>query len=411
MKVLKICMIPMLLALVVWRLAADENPEKGAGSEEQLRVEQMARFTLAMEQIHQRYVQSGQSVTYEELIDGAISGMMSRLDSYSTFIGSEDVRMFQETTEGEFGGIGVVINRRGEWVTVVSPIEDSPGWEAGLQPGDRFVEIDGEEAKGFTVQRAVQKLRGSPGTEVEVNLYRPSENLAYTVTLVREIIETPSVEPHEILEEGVGYLRVTLFAEDTAQRMRRELTAMGRKGVDAVVLDLRGNPGGLLSAAVEVAGLFLPHNSLVVTTMGKEGEAQKEYRTMGRPHRLDPEVVVLVNGGSASAAEIVSGALQDGGRAVLVGTTTFGKASVQSMVPMPDGSALKLTTATYYTPSGREIHERGIDPDVEVRFSMSRWLARDAAEFTWEMDPQIRKAVDVITGGPEGEETDEHSGD
>jgi carboxyl-terminal processing protease len=371
-------------------------PEPSVSEEDTLRVEQMIRFTMALEQIHERYVEAGESVSYEDLIDGAISGMMSRLDPYSEFMELEDLQTFQETTQGEFGGIGVVINRRGNWVTVVSPIEGSPGWEAGLQPGDRFVEIDGESAEGYSVQQAVQKLRGIPGTEVSVRLSRPSENSSFQVTLTREIIETPSVEPHRILEEGIGMVRVTLFAEDTAQRVRRELTAMGRKDVTSVVLDLRGNPGGLLHAAVDVAGLFLPPDSLVAYTQGKEEELHKEYRTSSRPHRMKPDLVILVNGGSASASEIVSGALQDLNRATIVGTTTFGKASVQSLVTLPDGSALKMTTATYFTPSGREIHQKGIEPDENVVFPMGRWFRLQADEANWELDPQMKKAVEIF---------------
>lgn len=404
-------LLPLLLSLFLFlpfdaiaeevERAALEAASEETSSEETLQVEQMVRFTLALEQIHERYVESGREITYAELIDGAISGMMSQLDPYSELIETEELRMFRETTQGEFGGIGVVISQRGEWVTVVSPIEGSPGWKADLQPGDRFVEIDGESARGYSVQDAVRQLRGEPGTEVVVRLARPSENRMFSVSLVREVIETPSVEPHEVLEDGVGYLRVTLFADDTAQRIRRELTAMGRKEISSVILDLRGNPGGLLQAAVEVTGLFLPPYSLVVYTEGKEEEQRREYRTSTRPHRLNPDLVVLVNGGSASAAEIVSGALQDAERATVVGTTTFGKASVQSMVPMPDGSALKLTTATYYTPSGREIHQQGIVPDEEVSVSMGQWLNRQSEEFTWEMDPQIVRAVELVTDAPE----------
>lgn len=375
----------------------DADPiEESVSEEDTLRVEQMARFTMALEQIHGRYVEEGRAVGYDELIDGAISGMMSRLDPYSTFIESEEVKSFQESTQGEFGGIGVVINRQGDWVTVVSPIEGSPGWDAGLQPGDRFVEIDDEPARGISVQEAVQRLRGEPGSEVEVRLLRPSQSQSFSVTLVREIIETPSVEGMEILEKGIGYVRVTLFAEDTAQRIRREITSMARQGVNSLVLDLRGNPGGLLQAAVEVAGLFLPEDSLVVYTQGKEGEERREYRTVSRPHRRAPRLAILVNGGSASASEIVAGALQDAGKAVLVGTTTFGKASVQSVVPMADGSALKLTTATYYTPSGREIHQKGIEPDEEVFFPIARWLRERPDTFSWENDPQIVRAVEVL---------------
>jgi len=403
MNILRPLLLSRLLLLGAGVLFAQPDLEEGVPPEDTLRVDQMARFTMALEQIHQRYVQSGKEISYEELIDGAISGMMSQLDPYSTLIETEDLQQFQETTEGEFGGIGVVINRRGEWVTVVSPIEGSPGWDAGLQPGDRFVAIEAEDARGFSVQDAVKRLRGTPGSEVKVEMFRPSENLSFTATLIREIIETPSVESFEPLEDGIGYVRISLFAEDTAQRLRRELTAMGRKDIHSVILDLRGNPGGLLTAAVDVAGLFLPNDSLVVYTVGKEGEERREIRTLSRPHRLKPNLVILVNRGSASAAEIVAGALQDEDRAEVMGTRTFGKASVQSVVPMPDGSALKLTTATYYTPSGREIHENGIEPDQVVSFPLGGWIQRTDDEDQWKQDPQIAKAVTYLSGEP-GEE-------
>ena len=388
----------LMLGVCLWADVPDESlPETDEPALDTTRVEQVARFTLALEQIHQRYVATGEDMTYEELIDGAIDGMMSTLDPYSERLENRDLTTFRESTQGQFGGIGVVINRVGPWVTVVSPIEGSPGWDAGLLPGDRFVEIGESSARGIGVQAAVQQLRGTPGSEVEVTLYRPSEDRAFEVTLTREIIETPSVEAHRILEDGIGYLRVRLFAEDTARRMRKELTAMRRAGVTGLVLDLRGNPGGLLQAAVEVTSLFLPEESLVVYTQGKEDGSRQEYRTQLRPHRLNPRVVILVNGGSASASEIVSGALQDSDRATLIGTTTFGKASVQSLVPMPDGSALKLTTATYFTPSGREIHEKGIDPDEEVLFPMARWLrGRSGEEMDWKLDPQLSRAVEQL---------------
>ena len=391
--------------------AEEAGPESPPG-EEQLRYEQMVRFTLALEQIHERYVEAGRSVSYEELIDGAIAGMMSRLDPYSEFIESDSVQTFQENTRGEFGGIGVVINQQGGWVAVVSPIEGSPGWNAGLRAGDRFVDIEGESARGLSVQEAVQRLRGEPGSEVRMRILRPEENRVFSLTLTREVIRNPSVEPYDLLEDGVAYVRVSMFTDDTAQRLRRELTAMNRQDVTGLVLDLRGNPGGLLDAAVEVAGLFLPRDSLVVYTEGNEEGTRQEYRTEIRPHRLEPELAVLVNGGSASAAEIVAGALQDTSRATVIGSKTFGKASVQSLVPMPDGSALKLTTATYRTPSGREIHQRGIEPDVEVSFPIALWMRNRRGEDAWKSDLQIQRVVSLLRGEDPGEEApDAGSGD
>lgn len=366
--------------------------------EDQLAFEQMARFTLAMEQIHDLYVKSGKEVSYEELIDGAIRGMMSNLDDYSQYLNTDTLKSLQETTQGAFGGVGIVINQVGEWITVVSPIEDSPGWEAGLLAGDQIRRIDGESARGIGMVEAVSRLRGEPGSEVVVEIRRPSENRIFQETLIRSIIKTPSVSPALMLTEGIGYIRIKTFSEDTASLLRRELTALHRKDAQALVLDLRGNPGGLLSAAVEVSSLFLPRDSLVVYTQSRDPGERKDYLTRLGPHRLNPRLALLINEGSASASEVFSGALQDLGRATLVGQTSFGKASVQSIVPLPDGSALKLTTASYFTPAGRQIHEKGIDPDLEVPLSMRRWfmLQDQLNEENWQQDPQLRKAVELL---------------
>ncbi|MEX2606313.1 MAG: S41 family peptidase [Kiritimatiellia bacterium] len=418
----------MTAFLVAWRLTAqvpmDEPMNESVaesvattspGTRETLAFEEIARFTLALEQIHQRYLEAGEEVDYDDLIDGAIAGMMSKLDGYSDYMEGDSLKWLEETTRGRFGGVGVVINQEGDWITVVSPIEDSPGWEAGLLAGDQFVTIDGQSARGIGITGAVEKLRGEPGTDVDVRVRRPSENRIFEVTLTRSIIENPSVNEHRILEDGIGYLRVKTFTETTAQLLRRELTALNRKNVKRLVLDLRGNPGGLLDSAVEVAGLFLPLDTLVVYTRGRDESQRKEYRTTLPPHRLNPELVVLVNRGSASASEIVSGALQDYGRAVLVGQTTFGKASVQSIVPLPDGSALKLTTASYHTPHDREIHEKGIEPDERVEFSPRQWMQiqtgmREATD--WEADPQLMRAVELLQGREDAadENEEDHGG-
>ena len=300
----------------------------------------------------------------------------------------------------------MVINRRGDWITVVSPIEDSPGWDAGLLAGDQIRQIDGTSARGIDMNEAVNRLRGEPGSEVRVQIRRPSEDRVFEVTLIRSVIETPSVSKAMILAPEIGYVRIKTFSENTAQLLRRELTALNRKGVKGVVVDLRGNPGGLLGAAVEVASLFLPRDTLVVYTQSREPGERVDYRTPLGPHRLDPRLVVLINEGSASASEVFSGALQDHGRATLVGQTSFGKASVQSIVPLPDGSALKLTTASYYTPAGRQIHEKGIPPDVEVDLPMWRWvgLQEGLTEETWPQDPQLQKAVEILQAPVDGAE-------
>lgn len=393
------CLPPLLFAQDVAEEEMSIDLESPAAArEDQLAFEQMARFTLAMEQIHDLYVKSGKEVSYEELIDGAIRGMMSNLDDYSQYMNTDNVKSLQETTQGTFGGVGIVINQVGEWITVVSPIEDSPGWEAGLLSGDQIRRIDGESARGIGIAEAVSRLRGEPGSEVVVEIRRPSENRIFQETLIRSIIKTPSVSPALMLTEGIGYIRIKTFSEDTASLLRRGLTALHRKDAQALVLDLRGNPGGLLSAAVEVSSLFLPRDSLVVYTQSRDPGERKDYLTRLGPHRLNPRLALLINEGSASASEVFSGALQDLGRATLVGQTSFGKASVQSIVPLPDGSALKLTTASYFTPAGRQIHEKGIDPDLEVPLSMRRWfmLQDQLNEENWQQDPQLRKAVELL---------------
>jgi carboxyl-terminal processing protease len=362
-------------------------------------LEEMARFTLALEQIHRLHATSGTPVSYETLIDGAIEGMTSQLDSYSGFLGNSSAEKLRDQTRGAFVGIGVVINRSGNYVTVVSPIEGSPSWDAGLAAGDQFVGIDGEDVRGQSVQDVVNRLKGEPGSEVAITLRRPEQGRTFEVTLTRSLIENKSVGTYELLEDGIGYIRIKTFTENTAQLLRKQMTGLKKKNATAMVLDLRGNPGGLLRSAVEVSSLFLPKETLVVFTEGNEEGSRKDYITTTRPHRFEPKLIVLVNEGSASAAEIVSGALQDHDRATLVGAKTFGKASVQSILPLPDGSALRLTTAKYYTPSKREIHGKGIEPDVNIPLPMYRWIRmtnRPAEDWDWERDPQLKKAVELL---------------
>jgi len=372
--------------------------------------EQMARFTLAMEQIRQFYVQSGGEISYETLIDGAIEGMMGRLDRYSGYMESREARGMREQTRGSFGGVGVVISVESGHLTIVSPIEDTPGWEAGLLPDDRILEIDGTPTRGFGMEQAVEHLRGAPGSPVKLKIFRPSDRSTFDVTLTRAVIETRSVQRHRLLEPDIAYIRVSSFTETTARMLREELTRAQRRNISGLVLDLRGNPGGLLEAAVEAASLFLPADTLVVYTEGREGEggARRDYKTVGRRHELELPLAVLVNQGSASASEVVAGALKDHGRARLVGQKTFGKGSVQSVMPLRDGSAIRLTTAIYYSPNGNVIHERGIDPNIQVNFPLRRWSEHQrrasAEDWDWRQDPQLARAVQLLL--PPEAETD-----
>jgi carboxyl-terminal processing protease len=270
--------------------------------------------------------------------------------------------------------------------------------------------IDGKSTEQEPLDQVVKRIKGQPGTDVMLRVRRPAENRTFDLTLTRAQVENPSVDPFRILQEGVGYIRLKTFTENTVRLMRKEMTGLKKKGIERLVLDLRGNPGGLLDAAVEVAGLFLPKNTLVVYTQGVEDGGRTEYRTTTRPHRLEPALVILVNEGSASASELVSGALQDYGRAVLVGETTFGKASVQSILPLPDGTALRLTTAEYFTPKDRAINGKGIEPDVEVGFLFRRWIRLESRgeEEDWRQDPQLLRAVELLTekDGPDADSGD-----
>jgi len=253
-------------------------------------------------------------------------------------------------------------------LTVVSPMEDTPGFRAGILSGDIIVEVNGEETREMSLSEAVKLMRGEPGTEVIIKTVRPSTHETKEITIIREEINVASVKDTEMLERQIGYVRITQFNEPTGEKLKTEIQTLMEEEMEALIIDLRGNPGGLLTAAAEVAELFLPKGELIVFTKGRAHENHKQvFKSSGPTHWIDFPIAILVNGGSASASEIVAGALQDHKRAVLVGEKTFGKGSVQSILPLEDGSAVKLTTAKYYTPSERVIHDNGIEPDIEIK--------------------------------------------
>jgi carboxyl-terminal processing protease len=305
----------------------------------------------------------------DELVYGAIRGMISTLDPHSSFMDPDEYRILTSDTQGRFGGIGVEIDVRDGWLTVVSTFEGGPAARAGVQPGDRFLSIDGRDARDIRIEEAVQRMRGEPGTQVTVRLRRSAESHAVELTLSREIIRVRAVEAR-VLSDRVVYVRLKAFQQTTTHELRRALDlavaeTAGSGGVAGVLLDLRDNAGGLLDEAVLVSDEFLSSGA-VVSTRGRGGQLLSEARASARGTRPAWPMVILVNGSTASAAEIVAGALRDHNRAVVVGTRTFGKGSVQNIIELPDGSALKLTVARYYTPSGRSIQAHGIEPDVVV---------------------------------------------
>ncbi len=336
-------------------------------------------FSTVLERVRQDYV-DGDKVTYQELIQGAMKGMLNTLDPHSEFMESSKYDELKKDTQGEFGGVGIVISMKDGHVTVVSPMEDTPGYKAGILSGDRIVKIDGRSTEKFSIQDAVKKLRGEPGSKVDVTILRPATGAVTNHTLARAAIKVDTVKDlsgkreFQLSENKIGYVRLSQFGEQTPDDFEDALRKLEKKGMEALILDLRGNPGGLLDVAVKIVEKFVPRGTLVVSTEGRGAAQKSEHRATARNAHLNLPMVVLVNGGSASASEIVSGALQDltvkgTCKAVILGEQTFGKGSVQSILPLNDGSALRLTTAKYYTPSHKVIHEKGITPDIIVAMS------------------------------------------
>lgn len=317
-------------------------------------------FTEVLSLIEANYVEYVKS---EDLINGSIKGMLRTLDPHSSYMTPDIYKEVQVETEGEFGGLGIEITIKNEILTVVAPIEDTPADRAGLKPNDRILKIGGESTKDMSIMEAVKKMRGKEGTKVIITIMRDGFEEPKDFEIVRDIIKVKSVK-HQIMDETVGYIKIKSFAKNTSEELDAALKSVTKNSIIGLILDLRNNPGGLLNQAVEVCNRFLEKGQLVVYTKGKREEQNLKFSSSGRNPYLDFPMIVLVNAGSASASEIVAGALQDLKRAVVLGTTTFGKGSVQTIIPLSDGSALRLTTAKYYTPKGRLIQGKGITPDI-----------------------------------------------
>jgi len=332
-------------------------------------------YADVLEKVRKEYV-DGQNMTYRDLVYASLKGMVGSLDPHSEFMDVDDYQQLQDDTEGQFGGLGLVVSMKDDYVTVIAPMEDTPGYRAGILSGDRIIKIDGKSAEKTSLQDVVKQLRGDPDTQVTVTIERPSSGLVKDYTLTRAIIQMDMVKDlngQKVFPLGtdkIGYVRITEFGDKAGDELETALNKLKAEGMKALIIDLRWNPGGLLDEAVEVCSKFLPRGQLVVTTEGRDPGQNSIRRAGGHGDELNGmPVVVLVNLGSASAAEIVTGCLQDLHRAIILGEKTFGKGSVQSIFPLDDGSALKLTTAKYYTPSHKVIHQHGITPDIEVPMS------------------------------------------
>ena len=338
-------------------------------------------------------------VKIKKLIEGALKGMISSLDPYSEFMTPQEYKEMEIETEGKFGGVGMVITIDKGIITVVSPIEGTPAFKAGIKPRDKILEIEGESTKGWTTWKAAQKLRGKPGTKVSFKIWRKGENGLKSFTLTREVIKVRSVDGPEFFEKKIAYIRINAFREGVGKELKKVLSKAKEKGADALILDLRNNPGGLLNEAVEVSDSFLPKGKLIVYTEGRENRNKVKYVSSQPPCFTSPyPIVILVNKGSASASEIVSGALQAWKIGILLGEKTFGKGSVQSILPVEDNYYLRLTTAHYYTPRKECIEGKGLLPDIEVNLSPGeeKKTMESFIEGKKEGDIQLQKAIEFL---------------
>lgn len=414
MKAKKIILWIFVIALLLTLRTADCAPKEKETSrtDKSAMYEQIQIFSDAITLIRQNYVDD---VEPKKLIYGALGGMLKALDPYSQFMDPDTYNEIKVETTGKFGGLGIEISIRDNLLTVIAPIDGTPAYNAGIKAGDRIVKINGEPTRDITLIDAVKKLRGEPGTTVNITILREGEGKLLDFTVKRDIIKINSVKKFEVLEGDIGYIRLVEFQENTDKEVDKALSALEAKNIRGLILDLRNNPGGLLDSAVDISDRFLDNNEVIVTTRGRQKDQVLEFRAHKEGTSHNYPVVILVNNGSASASEIVAGAIQDNKRGLVVGTKTFGKGSVQTVVPLSDGSALRITTAKYLTPSGRSIMNDGIMPDVVVEQKEYKESPKEAAEDIFESleekdlektiaeekepyDHQLSTAVNILRG-------------
>lgn len=367
-----------------------------------------------MRLVNDNYVDA-KAAGYDQLARTALHGMIETLDPHSEFLEKKDNEEFEEDLTGEFGGVGIQVETRQNRIVVIAPLAGTPSERAGIRRGDEIVSIDGKvvETSG-NIDGVVSRLRGKPKTKVLVGLFRPATQETMNLTLVREVIKVESVRAVRVIDHGIGYVQLTEFSDHTAEQFRKALDGLLKQGIHSLIIDLRNNPGGLLDSAVEVVEPFFRKKELIVYTKGRKASDREEFRAEADGPPVALPIAVLINAGSASAAEIVTGALKDTGRAIVVGERSFGKGSVQSVFKLENGEGLRLTTARYYTPGGATIHERGITPHVEVVMTpeedtkLARQRARpditdpkafkDRFGFDPVVDRQLETAVAMLKG-------------
>ncbi len=407
-------LVCLLLCGVLSGVRAQEaEPGKG---EEDNGYSQISIFAKALELIRQDYV-DGNRTSYHDLITAAMKGMLSSLDPHSQFMDPNDFRDMQDDTRSRFNGLGIEVSMKNGLPTVITAMEDTPAAKAGILSGDQILRINGISTERMDLQDAINVLRGPAGRKVTLTLLRPSTKEIKDYTLERAEIKVQSVKGGRLLDAEltgpfkIGYIRLIQFNEPTAEELSKALDELQKQGMQALVLDLRNNPGGLLNSAVDVCAQFLPPNTKVVSTQGRVASQQHDYSTSGaKKDRPNFPMVLLINEGSASGAEIVAGALKDLHRAILIGETTFGKGSVQNVMQLPDGSAVRFTTAKYYTPGKQVIQGNGVTPNIRVPMTAeeerSLFALRNAGNMKSEdeksiikaRDPQMRRAIDALKG-------------
>lgn len=351
----------LITFLLLFTLTVAPGPTMAAKEDH---FEALKRFSQVLDMVENYYVNP---LSKKELIDDSIKGMLEQLDPHSTYLSPEDFKDMQQDTSGRFSGIGIEITQEQGRILVVSPIEDTPAYEAGLLAGDLILEINGESTQDMTLLDAVKRIRGKKGTKVTLLILHKDSNRPVEVPIIRGTIPIVSVKTRA-LEDGYLYLRLTKFNENSTRNLRAEIANYQKEHeLKGIVFDLRNNPGGLLGQAVSVSDTFI-EDGTIVYIQGKDQANRKDFFATKNANEVTVPLVVLINAGSASASEIVAGALQDHKRALVVGERSFGKGSVQTIIPMADGSGIKLTTALYYTPNGRSIQAKGIEPDLKIPF-------------------------------------------
>jgi carboxyl-terminal processing protease len=402
--------------LVTALVAFAQSPDEQNKDDNDNGYSQISIFAKAVQLLRQDYV-DGNKTTYHDLITAALKGMLSSLDPHSQYMDPNDFRDMQDDTRSRFNGLGIEVSTKNGLPTIVMPMEDTPAARAGILSGDQILRINGASTERMELQDVINRLRGPLGQKITLTLMRASTKEVKDYVLERTEIKIESVKGTRLLDSEltgsfkIGYVRLVQFNEPTANDLSKALDELQKQGMQACILDLRNNPGGLLNSAVDVCAQFLPPNTKVVSTQGRVASQEREYSTSGASkERPNFPMAVLVNEGSASGAEIVSGALKDLRRAILVGETTFGKGSVQNVMQLPDGSALRFTTAKYYTPSKQVIQGNGVMPNIRVPMSPDQermlFVARstengqseDEKTFVKTKDPQMLRAIDALKG-------------